>query len=99
MAWKSQILLSSSDDGFHHVNAWIDGDSYVETLLGAQLIFNSFSHGHETWVREEPQATTHTDFDTKAVHHRGFTRLSFRLNDGPLHHMEKGIVPLSFADA
>jgi hypothetical protein len=99
MAWAAQISLSFAE-GWHHLYAMVDGDAPEEVHAAAQMIFDSFATGHETFVRMLPEAVSEKDFDSKITRHRAWTRISFRLEDGPHHLLGAGdpvAIPLSAA--
>ncbi len=89
MSWTAQIMLSCDDDGMHHLSAVTESGDAKNALNGAGLIFDAFTRDHETFIRADPEVNTETDFNSKVTRSRGYTRFSFRLEDGPHHQVER----------
>lgn len=98
MAWRAEIILSSSPEtDFYNVQVFVDGDSHDDALNGAKLIFDRFGAGCERFIRVVPEASSERDFDTKELKHRGYTRFSFADKPGVDHVASNEIVPLPFS--
>ena len=87
MAWTALVMLSHTDDGLYHLDATTESDSPDEAVKGVKLIFDIFTTNRETFVRVKPEVATETSFNSKKSRSRGFTKCSFRLDDGPHHQL------------
>ena len=54
-----------------------------------QLCYDRFTTGILSFVRVEPEASSHTDFKTKAIVHQGYTRFSVSGEPGERKFAEK----------
>jgi hypothetical protein len=86
--WVSRILISDPPQDWYHVYATTIGVTQQAAIEAAEFTLQLLAAHREAVIRVKPEASSHTDFDTKETRHRGFVRFSMKLDPGSWHQSE-----------